>query len=182
MDDRRVRSPGAAFLLSQLGGHSSRRWVERLRGAALDAREVMLFRHVALSEGRSQRQVAEAIGLPASRIVGLVDRLEARGWIERRPNKDDRRTRSLYLTRKGRAALRRVMSISAEHETALIGSLTESDRTELIRLLRKVAVAQGLIEGVHPGFADPAADQTRDDREEMQEPPGSPERHRPFEP
>jgi hypothetical protein len=61
--------------------------------------------------------------------------------------------------------LRRMMSISAEHETALIGSLSESDRTELIRLLHKVAVAQGLIEGVHPGFADPAADQTRDDRE-----------------
>src|SRR5262245_4436742 len=101
VDDRRVRTPGAAFLIAQLGGHSSRRWVERLAEAALDAREVMLFRHVALNEGRSQREVADAIGLPASRIVGLVDALEAKGWIERRAGDRDRRSYALHLTTKG---------------------------------------------------------------------------------
>jgi DNA-binding MarR family transcriptional regulator len=161
VDNQRVRSPGAAFLLAQLGGQSARRWVERLAKVGLEPREVMLFRHVALNEGRSQREVAEAIGLPASRIVALVDRLERKGWIKRRPSATDRRSNALVLTPKGRSSLAEIMTVSAEHEAELIRDLDPAERAEFIRLLAKVAAGQGLIEGVHPGFADPDADQTR---------------------
>jgi DNA-binding MarR family transcriptional regulator len=162
VDEGRLRNPGAAFLIAQLGGHSARLWVARLAKEGLDAREVMLFRHVALNQGRSQREVASAIGLPASRIVSLVNRLEARGWLERRPGTTDRRTNALYLTRKGRTALARVMRLSTAHEAELTRALPASERDELIRLLGQVAVDQGLIAGVHPGFSDRSADQTKD--------------------
>src|SRR5262245_16956748 len=125
----------------------------------------MLFRHVALNEGRSQREVADAIGLPASRIVGLVDALEAKGWIERRAGDRDRRSYALYLTSKGWAELDRIMAVSAAHEVELTRGLASDERDELVRLLAKVAADQGLIEGVHPGFADAAADQTADPAE-----------------
>jgi DNA-binding MarR family transcriptional regulator len=160
--DDRIRTPGAAFLLSQLGGQSARLWTERLAEIGLEPREVMLFRFVAITEGRSQGEVARAIGLPASRIVGLVDRLEGQGWLERRTSANDRRTRALHLTAKGRAMLQRIMTISAEHEADLTRGLGPAERDELIALLRRLATTQGLIEGVHPGFADLAADQTRD--------------------
>lgn len=162
MSDERVRAPGAAFLLSQVGGHSSRRWNQRLAAIGLDAREVMLFRFVALNEGRSQRDVAAAIGLPASRIVQLVDRLERDGWVERRPSARDRRTNALFVTPKGREILGLVMSVSMEHEAELTRGLTGPERDAMIQALQKVALTQGLIEGVHPGFADPAADQAAD--------------------
>ena len=71
----------------------------------------MLFRHVALSEGRSQRELALAIGLPASRLVAIVDRLEARGWIERRTSPRDRRPSALHLTAEGREMLDRIMVV-----------------------------------------------------------------------
>lgn len=159
-----MRSPGAAFLFSQLGGHSSRLWVERLAKAGLDAREVMLFRHVSLSEGRSQREVALAVGLPASRIVAIVDRLEARGWVERRTNPGDRRAHALHLTADGRARLAQIMAISAEHEADLTVGLDAQERESLIGLLQRVAENQRLVEGVHPGFADERADQTHEVR------------------
>src|SRR5262249_55218357 len=124
----------------------------------LDAREVMLFRFVALNEGRSQRDVAHAIGLPASRIVQLVDRLEHDGWVERRASTRDRRTNALFVTQQGRGVLGVVMRVSPDHEEELTRGLTEAERDELIAALKKVALAQGLIAGVHPGFADPAAD------------------------
>ncbi len=104
VNEQRVRSPGAAFLLSQLGGHSSRPLGRRAwPRPGSTPREVMLFRHVSLSEGRSQREVALAVGLPASRIVAIVDRLEARGWVERRTSPRDRRAHALHLTADGRA-------------------------------------------------------------------------------
>ncbi|HEV8545875.1 MAG TPA: MarR family winged helix-turn-helix transcriptional regulator [Candidatus Limnocylindrales bacterium] len=161
MDDRRVRSPGAAFLIAQLGGHSARRWIERLAKAGLEPREVMLFRHVAVNQGRSQREVADAIGLPQSRIVALVDGLEAKGWIRRQPSASDRRTNALHLTRKGQAALTKIMAVSAEHEADLTRGLEAGELDQLIKLLGKVAGVQDLIEGVHPGFGDANADQTQ---------------------
>jgi DNA-binding MarR family transcriptional regulator len=157
----RVRSPGAAFLVAQLGGHSSQVWTARLTKIGLDPREVMLFRHVALAEGGTQRAVADAIGLPASRIVAVVDRLEAKGWIERRTSPSDRRARALHLTRKGRAVLEKILKVSAEHEADLTRGLSAAERKRLIELLQRVAEGQGLVEGVHPGFADPRADLTR---------------------
>jgi DNA-binding MarR family transcriptional regulator len=160
-----MRNPGLAFLLSQLGGQSSKRWTDRLERLGLEPREVMLFRFVALAEGHSQSEVARAIGLPASRIVALVDRLEERGWVERRRSADDRRTHALHVTATGRALIAQVGAISAEHEAELARGLTANERTTLLDLLTRIAAAQGLLEGVHPGFADPRADQTVDDDE-----------------
>jgi DNA-binding MarR family transcriptional regulator len=158
----RLRSPGAAFLLSQLGGYSSQAWIVRLAEMGLEPREVMLFRHVALAEGGTQSAVAKAIGLPPSRIVAVVDRLEERGWIERRATPGDRRARALHVSPDGRQVLRQILKVSAEHEAHLTRGLTAAERKTLVELLRRVAEGHGLIEGVHPGFADPRADLTRD--------------------
>ena len=172
----RLRRPGAAFLLSQLGGHSSRVWSQRLAALGLEPREVMLFRHVALAEGGSQREVARGIGLPDSRIVALVDRMEARGWLERRPSSRDRRSHALHLTEKGRAILQTINDVSLEHEADLLRALSPAEQEELRSLLGRVAATQPLIEGVHPGFADARADPQAEAGEaavDVDGPPGS---------
>ncbi len=160
--DRNMRIPGVAFLLSQLGGQSARAWAAGLAAVGMEPREAMLLRHVALAEGSSQQKVATLIGLPASRIVGIVDRLEAKGWVERRRQGTDRRRRELYLTPLGHRALETVMAVGRDHEQAFTKALSPSERNDLIRLLERVASAERLIEGVHPGFADPEADQTQE--------------------
>jgi hypothetical protein len=96
--------------------------------------------------------------LPDSRIVALVDRMEARGWLERRPSSRDRRSHALHLTDKGRAILRTINEVSQEHEAELLRELSPTEQEELRSLLARIAASQGLIEGVHPGFADMRAD------------------------
>lgn len=157
----RVPKPGAAFLLSQLGTHASQRWTARLEAIDLGPREAMLLRQVALAEGRSQGDMARAVGLPSSRIVSLVDRLEARGWTRRRTSPDDRRTRSLFLTDSGRDMVERIASASAEHETELTGSLDPADRKRVTKVLRRLAGDLGLVVGVEPAPADADADPSR---------------------
>src|SRR5215470_2747531 len=44
-------------------------------------------------------RLAEALACDASNVTGLVDRLESRGLIRRRPSGDDRRIKVLELTR-----------------------------------------------------------------------------------
>jgi DNA-binding MarR family transcriptional regulator len=151
----RLRVPGVAFLLSQLGYHSSRLWQGRLAPLGLDPRHVMLLRHVAIAEGRSQQALGEVLQIPPSRMVALVDALEQRGLLRRRPDPGDRRVRTLHLTRDGRRLLDEVMEISLEHERQLCKGLQPAEREQLITLLSRLAAEQGLGEGVHPGAADP---------------------------
>src|SRR5262245_59944047 len=86
-----LRVPGPAYLLSQVGAHSSQRWHERLAQLGLDPRSVLVLRNVAAEEGRTQASLAASLAVPASRIVGVVDELERRGLLERRANPRDRR-------------------------------------------------------------------------------------------
>ncbi len=160
----RLRVPGAAFLLSQLGYHSSRLWQARLAPIGLDPRHVMLLRHVAIEEGRSQQALGEALRIPPSRMVALVDALEQRGLLRRRPDPGDRRVRALHLTADGRRLLGKVMEISLEHERQLSKGLRPAEREQLITLLSRVAAEQGLSEGVHPGVADPEEPEGPPDR------------------
>jgi DNA-binding MarR family transcriptional regulator len=144
-------SPGAAFLLSQIGFHTSRLWVQRLAPLGVDARHVVLLRLVAAGEGRSQQAMGAAMNVPASRIVALVDDLERQGLLERRRNTEDRRRHGLFLTAEGRRVLSAVQKVSAEHEDRTCAALNPTERTELVRLLSRIAADQGLIRGVHPG-------------------------------
>jgi DNA-binding MarR family transcriptional regulator len=153
-----LRVPGVAFLLSQLGYYSSRRWKVRLAPLGLDPRQVMVLRRLAGDEGRSQQALGDALQIPPSRMVALVDALEQRGLLRRRPSPSDRRVRTLHLTKEGRRLLSRVMEISLEHEQELCSGLQPANREQLLTLLNRLAAEQGLAEGVHPGAADPDPD------------------------
>lgn len=72
----------------------------------------------------------------------LVERLEARGLIERRSADDDRRGLLLRLTDAGRELQRDVGREHAKDINALVGSaLDEADMAELIRISRKLEAA-----------------------------------------
>ena len=147
----RLRVPGVAFLLSQLGFQSSRRWRARLEALNLDPRQAVLLRHVAAAEGESQQRLGAAMHIPASRMVALVDELEGAGLLERRRSTADRRSYGLFLTEDGRRMLETVMEISADHEAEISQGLTPKERQELIELLSRIAMEQDLAVGVHPG-------------------------------
>jgi DNA-binding MarR family transcriptional regulator len=149
-----LRVPGAAYLLSQVGAHSSRRWQERLAPIGLDARSVLVLRHVAAEEGRTQSSLATSLAVPASRIVAIVDGLEQRGLLERRANPTDRRAHALQLTGGGRRVLDEVMAVSRAHEAEICAGLPESDRQRLVELLELIVSEQRLARGGHPRLGE----------------------------
>jgi DNA-binding MarR family transcriptional regulator len=153
-----LRVPGVAFLLAQLGFHSTRLWKDRLTPLGIDPRHAVLLRHVAAAQGQSQQALGRAMQLPPSRMVALVDELERAGLLERRPSPADRRAHALHLTGEGRRLLVRLMQVSADHEAQLCAGLTQAERHRLIDLLSRIAAEQGLPTGVHPGVATNADD------------------------
>jgi DNA-binding MarR family transcriptional regulator len=71
-------------------------------------------------------------------LVRLLDKLEAAGLVERRPDPNDRRVRRLHLTAATGPLLTQLQALAAEaRETALAG-LTDGERQQLTDLLMKV--------------------------------------------
>jgi DNA-binding MarR family transcriptional regulator len=164
-NELRIEAPVAStpprsvgFLISQLGFFSSKGFMDALAPIGLDPREFLLMRFVAADEGQSQQALAERLAIPASRMVALVDRLEEVGFVERRPDKDDRRVRRLHLTRKGRGVLERAGKIAIDYETRLCAGINREEREQLIDLLQKLQASQTQLRGVHPGLGRDAAE------------------------
>jgi DNA-binding MarR family transcriptional regulator len=94
---------------------------------------------IAHNPGRTQSQVAAALGIKRTNFVALLDSLERRGLAVRRPAPADRRSHALHLTDAGKATLRRLNAMVGRLEARMIGHIGKDGRIELLRLLRALA-------------------------------------------
>ncbi len=81
------------------------------------------------------RRLAEQMNCEASNLTGLVDRLESRGLVERRPDPGDRRVRLLALTDEG-TSLSQETWVAVARRCALT-KLAPERRAALAELLRE---------------------------------------------
>jgi DNA-binding MarR family transcriptional regulator len=151
----------AGFLVTQLGTHRHRRFAERLAPFDLQPRHFGMLSQLAAHEGRSQQALGAALGMHRSAVVALVDDLERRGLAERRQDPSDRRAHALFLTPAGRELLARLEDVAEQDEDEFLHDLDPSERAALVALLQRLAVAQGLAAGVHPGLESPGGEPER---------------------
>ena len=152
MAEERGPQTGTAFLLAQLGAHATARYAARVAELDLDPAQTGVLHLIAREPGQSQQALAARLGVVPSRVVGLLDALEARELLERRRHPGDRRNHALHLTESGMQLLERIRVVAVEHEAEITAGLNPAERAELTGLLRRVADQQGLMPGVHPGY------------------------------
>jgi MarR family transcriptional regulator, organic hydroperoxide resistance regulator len=80
------------------------------------------------------RALAARLDYDASNLTTLVDRLEARGAVERQSDPGDRRVKALVLTVEGERLRDRFWRELLD-DPGLLGALSESELTTLVRLL-----------------------------------------------
>jgi MarR family transcriptional regulator, organic hydroperoxide resistance regulator len=84
--------------------------------------------------------LASVLFCDASNVTGIVDRLEARGLIERRPSAADRRVKMLRVTPEGARVRERLVERMSEPPPS-IAALSPEDQVALRDLLRKATAA-----------------------------------------
>jgi DNA-binding MarR family transcriptional regulator len=87
-----------------------------------------------LSPGRLLQQTLVTSGTMTNRI----DRLAARGLVERHPALDDRRSIMVQLTEAGATKVDAALTDLLAHERAILAQTDDGDQAELARLLRRV--------------------------------------------
>jgi DNA-binding MarR family transcriptional regulator len=89
----------------------------------------------------NQTALAEAVGADRSTMVPILDRLERRGLIERRPVPGDRRAHALALGEVGRKRMDEFRATVREHEQRIGAGLSAAERATLLDLLRRLRKA-----------------------------------------
>jgi DNA-binding MarR family transcriptional regulator len=88
----------------------------------------------------SMREMATAMHCDASYITGLVDDLEAVGYVERRISLTDRRVKLVHITDAGRRA-RATATDQIQSPPKAFASLSAAETRTLAALIRKIADA-----------------------------------------
>jgi DNA-binding MarR family transcriptional regulator len=110
----------------------------------LEAHDVSMWGYVVLnaldqSPVRTQAALAEAIGADKTRIIPTLDELQQKGYIERRPDPDDRRVRLLEITPSGRKVKDAVQADIHRGEERWLSALTAQEREVFLRALERMS-------------------------------------------
>lgn len=88
--------------------------------------------------GIDATRLSAVIAFDRSTLGSVIERLEAKGFLERKPGPDDRRIKLLYLTSAGAAELRDVEPSVAQAQTRMLKPLKPADRKTLLALMTQL--------------------------------------------
>ena len=110
-------------------------------------------------EGGTQTELASELEIEKPTLGRLVDRLEANGWVERRPDENDARTKRLYLTQQAHPVLEEMYSLADDVMDAAIAGLS-TDQAE--QLLQSMLLVKSNLAGLLNGEDQPSNDKNRE--------------------
>lgn len=107
----------------------------RVKDSGLTRSQWWVLAHLLRNDGVIQSELAEQLDIGKASLGTLLDRLEAKGWIRRETDPNDRRAKRVFHTAKARPILDLVNQKGTElHRQALAG-LSRKEQDQLIEML-----------------------------------------------
>ena len=94
------------------------------------------------TDGITQQELAEWLIVTKANVVGLIDRVSAAGWVERRQDPEDRRVNRLYLTEAGRKLACKAQPGQQALVKNIFGCLTEAELRQMHAFLGRLDQAR----------------------------------------
>jgi len=112
-------------------------------------------------DGLTQTELAEVLDLGKVTLGGLIDRLEGKGWVERRPDPVDRRMKRIFLTDRASEVTSKMVTFGRDLMDQVTQGMSPDEHDQLVDLL--VGLKANLLDtGLGPKLAVVGED--RDDR------------------
>ncbi len=126
------------FLLNDAARLMRKDFERRTRSLGLTRAQWQALFHLARNEGCNQAALADLLEVEPITLARLVDRLEAGGLVERRPDPGDRRARLLFLGERAHPLLEQLRALGAETREIALAGIGDDERTLLMTLLTKM--------------------------------------------
>lgn len=127
------------FVVHDLARLMRRRYEQYARAErlGLTRTQCTVLAHLARQEGVNQATLAQSLDIEPITLVRLLDRLQELGFVQRKPDPQDRRAYVLELTPKARPMLERIYGLAAKvYEEAQTG-LSKAETEQLLALLHR---------------------------------------------
>lgn len=133
----------AGHLIRRLNQISTSVFHDRMKARGYDLTPIQFaaLNAIRANPGIDQATLAGLIAYDRPTIGGVVDRLEAKGYVSRIVSKRDRRAREVSLTRQGKTVLTKLTPVIRELQPHILTGLSDKERAEFLRLADKAATA-----------------------------------------
>jgi DNA-binding MarR family transcriptional regulator len=129
---------GFGFLLTETSRLFRKLIDRRLHPLGLTRAQWSVLAIVSNRDGLSQSQLAEMLEIEKTTAGRLIDHVEKRGWIERRPIPGDRRLWGVCLTEQARPLIAEVERIVLSTRTEMLSGLSPEQQQGLSHALQAV--------------------------------------------
>lgn len=123
------------FLVHDIARLQRKVFDRRASSLGLTKPQWSVLAHLARHEGISQAGLAEILEVEPITLTRHIDRLQEAGWVERRPDPNDRRIRRLHLTEQAFPILDQLRPMAAATREDALADLTQTERERLIDVL-----------------------------------------------
>mgnify|MGYP001765341039 CR=1 FL=1 len=126
------------MLIKEISRLFTRNFDARVRAYGLTQTQWQALAALSRREGIKQADLANLLQVQPISLGRLIDRMEAAGWVERRPAPNDRRAIQLYLTPKAEPMLDKMSDEASLTREAALADFDPSEREQLFHLLQRV--------------------------------------------
>ncbi|MEY2854514.1 MAG: hypothetical protein RL030_1646, partial [Pseudomonadota bacterium] len=133
--------PSLSFSLRRVQLALQRGGLREMSEGRVGQAEFGVLSHCASQPGVAQVQIATVLDVDKASVVGLVDRLEALGWLIRRRNPKDRRRHGLHLTGEGARALQELQQQAITIESRVRGRFSQVEWEQFLAFLARAGGA-----------------------------------------
>jgi MarR family transcriptional regulator, transcriptional regulator for hemolysin len=146
-------APTLGFLLHDVARLLRRRFEQNARGSGLTRSQWQVLAYLASNEGINQSGLADLLEIEPITLGRIIDKLQARGLIERHPDPSDRRAWLLHLTAAARPKLTQLRGLGEVTRGEALAGVPEADTERLLRTLQ--ALKANLADACDAKVAEP---------------------------
>ena len=100
--------------------------------------QTYVLAHVMTQDGLTQTELANRMELGTVTLSGLIDRMEAKEWLKREPDPEDRRAKRIWLQPKGKAVRKTINKQANELNRISLKGLSEDKIDDLVEMLKLI--------------------------------------------
>jgi DNA-binding MarR family transcriptional regulator len=126
------------FLLNDTARQMRTIFDRRMRDLGLTRSQWWVLNHLYFNEGLSQTSLSEILEIERATLGRLLDRLEAKGWIERRSVEADRRVKLVFLAGAVDPLLQTMRAVAANLRSEALADLPVDEQERFISTLIKI--------------------------------------------